>query len=230
MNLAQDAFEDLFPDKELEYQFSLKYTKQFKPYNANVRKQGKNITFHLSHKWKTVSREIQIGLLQELLSKLFKAKKGTVNKDLYHHFMKKIHIAAPKVHTHPVLEESFNRNNELFFHGLLEKTNLKWGTHSVRQLGLYEYGSDTITISKIFIDENQELLDYVMYHEMLHKHLKFECKKGKSHHHTPEFRRREALFPESKRLEQELSHLARKKRQQASSQRFFPSFFTKKFK
>lgn len=230
MTIAEDAHNDLFPERKEEFHLFIKYSKQFKPYNANVRKQGKNITFHLSHKWKRVSREIQIGLLQELLSKLFKNRKETVNKDLYHHFMKKIHIAAPKVESHPTLKESFKRNNDLFFNGLLEEANLKWGTHSVRRLGLYEYGSDTITISRIFIDERQELLDYVMYHEMLHKHLKFECKKGKSHHHTPEFKRREALFPESKQLEQELNHLVRKKRKEAAMQGFSLSFFTKKFK
>ena len=38
MSIVSDAFEDLFQEKNIEdYNFNVKYTNRFKPYNANVR-------------------------------------------------------------------------------------------------------------------------------------------------------------------------------------------------
>ena len=211
--IAEDAFRDLFPEKDAsQYSFSLGYSTKFRPYNANVRRRGKIIEFNFSHKWKSISREIQVGLCHELFAKLFKVKKQTTNMDMYMHFMRSIHIAAPKTHSDPVLEKSFESNNEKFFAGMLEITNLRWGTGSTSKLGQYEYGSDMITISTIFKDAPPELLDYVMYHEMLHKKLKFRTRNGRSFHHPPEFRRLEAQFPGSQKLERELGSFARSKR------------------
>lgn len=211
--IAEDAFKDLFPDKDAsQYSFSLEYSGKFRPYNGNVRRRGNAIEFNFSRKWKPISREIQVGLCQELYAKLFKVRKQTTNMDMYAHFMRSIHIAAPKIHSDPALEASFDRNNGQFFGGMLDITNLKWGTDSTSKLGQYEYGSDMITISTIFQDAPLELLDYVMYHEMLHKKLKFHTKNGRSFHHPPLFRKMEAEFPGSARLEKELSRFARSKR------------------
>ncbi len=212
--IIEDAFADLFPDKNLsDYSFSLDYSAKFSPYNGNVRKRGNQIEFGFSHKWKHISREIQIGLAQHLFVKLFKVKKKTTNMDIYSHFMRSIHIAAPKTIFEPILKASFEKSNEQFFNGMMEMPNLEWGSESFAKLGQYAYGSDTITISTILKDAPEGLLDYVMYHEMLHKKLKFTTSKGgRTFHHPPEFKRLEALFPNAERLEKELSIWAGKKR------------------
>ena len=124
MNLAEEAFHTLHPDKEPEYDFSIKYSNKFKPYNANIRKYRNKIELNLSKKWKTVSKEIQIGLIQSLLLKLLGGKKTTQNIELYNIFMKKIHIAIPKTKSDPILEESFNRVNEKYFYNIIDETNL----------------------------------------------------------------------------------------------------------
>jgi len=184
MSIVKDAFEDVFPDKSSnEYNLEVKYNNKFKPYNANVRYTQNSFTFNLSKKWKHVSREIQIGLLQELLMKVFKKKKSTFNTDLYNSFMKNIHIAAPKTKTDPHLESSFDRVNDKYFLGLIEKTNFTWHD-SLRRLGSYEYGSDTISISKV-LKPDENALDYVMHHEMLHKKLKFINKNGSCKPNSP---------------------------------------------
>jgi hypothetical protein len=213
-SIIEDAFTDLFPDKDLShYDFSLVYTAKFSPFNGNVKRRGNAIEFGFSHKWKHISREIQIGLAQHLLVKLFKVKRKTINMDLYTHFMKSIHIAAPKTTFDPVLKASFEKNNENFFSGMMEMPNLEWGNESFAKLGQYTYGTDTITVSTILQDAPQELLDYVMYHEMLHKKLKFTTSRnGRTFHHPPEFKRLEAKFPNAEQLEKELSHWAGKKR------------------
>ena len=209
MNLAQEAFIRLYPNKINDYNFILKYNGKFKPYNGNVKISQSNVKFSLSKSWKKISKEIQIGMIQELLVKIFKDKKRTTEMELYSIFIKNVHISIPKTASDPLLEDSFTRLNESFFYGMMEKPNLKWGDSSIRRLGRYEYGSDTITISLIFKNADSELLDYVMYHEMLHKKLKFDCKNGRTYHHNSHFKELERAFPNSRKIEKEMSKLAR---------------------
>lgn len=211
-DLIKEAFEQLYPGKEIKYNLELRYSHHFKPYNANVRLYGNKMTFHFSKNWRKISREIQIGLVQELLVKILKDKsKKTMSMELYNLFMKNVHISVPKTKTDEILEKSFDRVNETYFNGMLDKPNLQWGNASTSKLGSYEYGSDTITISTIFRNEIG-LLDYVMHHEMLHKKFKFESKNGRQVHHSSEFRRMEARFENSQLMEKEISRLARRHR------------------
>ena len=210
--LVKGAFRELYPDKELKYSVSLRYSRKFNLYNANVKLRGNNLMFSLSKEWKKISKEIQIGLIQELLSKILKNRKKTMNMELYNLFMKNVHIAVPKTKTDAILEASFGRVNEAYFNGMLDKPNLQWGNQSISKLGSYEYGSDTITISAIFKNEEQELLDYVMYHEMLHKKFKFQNRNGRTLHHSIEFRKMEAKFESKELMEKEIARLARKHR------------------
>jgi len=249
-NIIKEAFQQLYPEKELKHNFSLKYSRKFKPYNANVKLYGNDLIFKLSKDWKKISKEIQIGLIQELMIKILKESnaselrsvecenstcsrerelafnslarsatrtrsqltKKTINIELYNLFMKNVHLAIPKTKTDAILEKSFNRVNDAYFNGMLDKPNLEWGNASTSKLGSYEYGSDTITISAIFKNEKLELLDYVMYHEMLHKKFKFQNKNGRNLHHSSEFKRMESKFNNRNLIEKEISKLARKHR------------------
>jgi len=209
-SLIKEALQQLYPDKELSYSLSLKYSRKFKPYNANVKLRNNNLMFHLSKDWKKISEEIQIGLVQELLVKILKNKKRTINMELYNLFIKNVHLAVPKTKTDGILEESFDRVNEAYFNGMIDKPNLQWGNNSTSKLGSYEYGSDTITISAIFKNAKQELLDYVMHHEMLHKKFKFQSKNARNLHHSSEFKKMEAKFENRALIEREISKLARR--------------------
>ncbi len=210
MKLVEQAFAELFPNKALdEYQFEIKYTNKFKPYNANVRYRRNSFQFNLSRKWRTVSKEIQIGLIQGLLLRVFREKNNTINIDLYNSFMKHLHISVPKTNTDPILEKSFNELNENYFLGLMERPNLVWH-NSFTRLGSYEYGSDTISISKVLSDD-ADLLDYVMYHEMLHKKFKFSSNNGRTCHHTKEFKEMERKFENSMEMEEKLKRVGRKR-------------------
>ena len=219
-HLVDIAFEGVSPEKKGEYEIYLKYSGKFKPYNANIRYTGKKIWFNLSKKWSEVGDEIQIGLLQSLIIKVFKIKKTTIEIELYNSFMKNLHIAAPKTESDPILDESFNRVNEKYFFGLVEKPNLKWGFQSFRKLGSYEYGSDTITLSSILRSE-ELLMDYVMYHELLHKKHKFHNVNGRNYHHTREFQKKEKEFEESGTAELKIRKLAGKCQRKS----IFNSFF-----
>ena len=172
MNLIEQSFQQLYPEKSLDYNTKLVYSGKFKPYNANAQRTPTTITIKLSKEWKKISKDIQIGIIQILLTKVFKKSKQTFNTNLYSNFIKNIHLAIPKNKSDPILEDSFNRLNELYFNNLIEKPNLKWGKNSIRRLGSYNYQTDEITLSLI-LKNNAHLMDYVMYHEILHKKHKF---------------------------------------------------------
>ena len=214
MELAKEAFAELFPDKNInDYGFRINYTGRFKPYNANVRYRKTlaqySMQFNLSKKWRGISREIQIGLIQGLMLRIFKEKNKikTLNMELYEHFMRSIHISAPKINSEPILEDSFNRVNEKHFFGMMEKPNLV-RHNSVRRLGSYEYGSDTISISEILLSDIK-VLDYVMYHEMLHKKFKYSSDNGRTCHHSREFKKEEEKFENSGEMERKIKEIIR---------------------
>lgn len=217
--LVLTAFQALFPNKDSSsYFFYLSYSKKFKPFNANVKYRGNVYMFMLSHEWKDVSSDITIGVIQDLLLKVFKNKltpssKYPLNVELYHSFLKKVHKYKPKETEDVFLKDLFDRMNDRFFSGLLEISNLKWGSYSTRTLGHYAYGSDTITLSKVFQNiplDKIHLAEFVMYHEMLHKKHKFYVTdSGSSIHHSTAFRRDEALFGNIVSLNKELSLFAR---------------------
>ncbi len=201
MNLAEQALKRLGYNCKLEIE--LVYSGRFKGYNANIKK-GRKIRVGLSKKWKDVNKEIQIGIIQKLFCKLFKIEKKTVNMDLYNKFIKKVHMTIRKTKSEPALESSFNRVNERFFNGMIDPTNLVF-SKGRRTLGRYDFTRDTIFISR-HLTKDREALDYVMFHEMLHKHLKFKSGKRNSYH-TGEFKEREKSFPNWEKIEKRLGKL-----------------------
>ena len=222
MHIIKESFKKLYPDKEIPYSVSVKYSGKFKPYNSNVKLSFDHLEFKLSRTWKSVNREIKIGLIQSLLLKIFKDRKQTINIDLYNSFIKNLHIITPKTKTDPELEASFNRINQKYFYNIIEKPNLKWGSESISKLGSYEYQTDTITISSIFQTTSNDLLDYIMYHELLHKKHKFYTKSNRNYHHTADFKRAEKSFANIKAVEAELKNICSKKRIKRS---FFSKLF-----
>ena len=210
------AFAEIYPDRECNYEFNIFYSNRFNGYNANVKYTIYKMEFHLSKKWRQVDEDIRIGLIQSLLLKCFPTKKAktnmTFNLDLYNNFLKNIHIAIPKNDVDPMLEQSFKRVNDIYADGLVDMPNLVWGQASKRKLGSYEYSTDRIVISSELRYAPQELLDYVMYHELLHKKHKFNHKVGRSHHHTPVFKEDERRFRNFPVMEKELTAFLRKRK------------------
>jgi len=229
MSIVSESFSRLFPDKSLDKEPKIKYSNKFKDYNANVRITSSALIFSLSRKWKTIDKEIKIGLIQTLLLKIYKEKRKTTNISLYISFIKNLHITVPKSHSHPALKESFNRINNAFFYNLVETPNLEWGSTTTAKLGSYDFHTDTITISSIFLNHHN-LLDYVMYHEVLHKKLKFRNSGSKTFHHTKEFKDKEKEFPNAELLERMMKQLASRARIKSQNKRFLNSLIPRIFR
>ena len=206
MDLIQDAFLRLYPQKEFFYVTEIYYNRRLSDFNANIALHRKKIVVKMNLLWKNVDSEIKIGLIQSLLIKLFKGDiKMTTNLDLYNSFVRSISKFSPVTKTDPILEASFHRVNDSLLFGCLEKPNLQWGTHSVRKLACYNFHSNTISVSRVFENAQEHMLDLLMYHELLHKKLQFEHKGGRYSYHSPKFKQLENMFPRKKEIDAEIN-------------------------
>ncbi len=193
MNLVEKAYSDLFEGKKLNRVAKTVYSGKFKSYNANIKYNWRSVIVSMAKEWFQISDEIKIGLIQVLLVKVFKSKRKTTNMDLYSSFIKNLPKFTEPEKINPDLKKSFDRMNKTYFYDFLDVPNLVWGQESFTKLGSYEYLSNTIIISTV-LKEETELLDFVMYHEMLHKKLSYKVKNNRDMYHTSEFRKREKEF------------------------------------
>lgn len=226
MNLIQESFQRLFPEKEFSYLPEIEYSRRLGSFNANIALRENIIKINLNLQWKDIDDEIKIGLIQHLLLKAFHKKigipkKNTTNVELYNNFIKNIPSLTPKTKTDLILEASFRRVNETFFSGELERPNLTWGVNSKRKLASYCFHNDTITVSTLFKNSRTEVLDYLMYHELLHKFHKFKHKNGRSSFHTKSFREDEAKYPHFQEIEKKIEELISNKRAKRNWQGLF---------
>jgi hypothetical protein len=98
---------------------------------------------------------------------------------------------------HHNLEEIFARVNAEYFDGALSRPRLTWNkTITHRKMGHYQIPTDTVLIS-ITLDSPDVpayVVESVMYHELLHKHLGVTVVNGRRYAHTSEFREAERRF------------------------------------
>jgi hypothetical protein len=206
MDLIQDAFVRLYPQKEFAYETEIYYNRRLSEFNANIALHRKKIVLKMNLQWKNVDSEIKIGLIQSLLIKLFKVKRTTTtNLELYNSFVRNISKFSLVTKTDPVLEASFERVNDSLLFGCLEKPNFEWGRHSVRKLACYNFHSNTVSVSKVFENAPDHMLDLLMYHELLHKKLQFEHNGGRYSYHSPKFKRLENMYPQKKEVDKEIN-------------------------
>ena len=212
MSLVQQSYQRLFPLDDFPYQAFLNYNKKLGDFNANIRLKGQILEIRMNAKWKDIDDETKIGLIQHLLLKIVKKKKKTSNIELYHSFVKNIPVLTPKNNIDGQLLDSFSRVNEQLLDGQLELPNLTWGKETFRKLAHYNFHTDTITMSSLFKEAPLEIVDYIMYHEMLHKHLQFTSKNNRSSYHSPTFKRMEQMYPNYNMIEKRITSMVRSKR------------------
>ncbi len=97
------------------------------------------------------------------------------------------------------LEEIYENLNQKYFKNRLERPRLTWSARrSRRRLGYYHPESDAITISRSLDDKATHplLIEYILYHEMLHKALGIRESNGRRYAHTREFRIAEKKYKE----------------------------------
>jgi len=161
----------------------------------------------------TAPGTVQEALAWILLSKLFRKEVAAKHLDRYRRFLnrketvrqmetvrrergrKQIHPPAGKHHD---LIEIFEEVNFHYFHGLMARPEIGWSpTISRTILGHYDSAHHAIVISRILdsAEVPRFVVEYVMYHEMLHLRYPEARHGGRRCVHTEEFRKAEAQFP-----------------------------------
>ncbi|MCI0391092.1 MAG: hypothetical protein MOB07_20285 [Acidobacteria bacterium] len=113
------------------------------------------------------------------------------------------------------LDESFNRVNREYFDDQMAKPNLVWNrTLTMRKFGQYQPGRDTLMVS-ITLDDPQVpmyVIDFVIYHELLHKKHGAMMVNGRRQVHSPGFRADERRFKKFDEATHHLKSLALRQR------------------
>lgn len=110
------------------------------------------------------------------------------------------------------LGDSFHRVNAAYFAGHMARPRLAWSrTESGRKFGHYEFARDSLVISRRLDDPAipSWLLDFVMYHELLHKRHGLRWVNGRGLAHTAAFREDERRFERYQEAEAMLQRLSR---------------------
>ena len=118
-------------------------------------------------------------------------------------------FAAGSVHD---LRDSFHRVNQAYFSGKLDKPHLVWSnrlTH--RKFGHYQWDTDTVMLSRSLDHPGipDLAVDYVMYHELLHKKLGAKYVQHNRIAHTGDFRKAESRFRDLAQAKRILNRIAR---------------------
>jgi predicted metal-dependent hydrolase len=95
------------------------------------------------------------------------------------------------------LDQLFDRLNEQYFRRSLDKPRLSWSAKkSHHVLGRYDLTHHTIFISRVFDspDVPPYVVEYVMFHEMLHLKHQSRVHDSRLMVHTPEFKAEEQSF------------------------------------
>ena len=96
------------------------------------------------------------------------------------------------------LDELFDDLNAQFFGGLLAKPQLSWSPGKSRNtLGHFDPAHNAIIISRVFDHPKipRFLVEYIVYHEMLHLKFPVEYNRSRRRVHTKDFQRNERAFP-----------------------------------
>lgn len=95
------------------------------------------------------------------------------------------------------LDEIFDDINEIYFRDAIQKPVLSWSSgKTYRILGHHDSTHQTIIISKSLDDKKvpRFVVEYVVFHEMLHIFHPVEIRNGRRIVHSPQFKRNERTF------------------------------------
>lgn len=123
---------------------------------------------------------------------------------------KVISTAAGEIYN---LEEIFARINAQYFQNSIPKPTLTWSARQTyRILGHHDATHETIVISKSLDDEKVPLyvVEFIVFHEMLHIFHPTTHRDGRRYNHTPQFRADEKKFAHFEKSENWIEQNARR--------------------
>ena len=150
--------------------------------------------------------QVLLALMEATLCSSFKSKKSIIRNYSrtaeYHQVREKLEYLAipPESYSggaHHNLSDSFYRVNTTYFDGKLDKPHLVWSNRLTRRkFGHYQEDTNTVLISRTLDQHHTPLfvVDFVMYHELLHMKLGSRISKNRRYIHTREFKKLESDY------------------------------------
>jgi hypothetical protein len=190
--------------------------------NHTIRIRKQRIYVRVSDILRDAPRPVHHALAHILVGKLFNKKVTREYEDLYREYAYQPHVlrasdlarrqrgrkqlngAAGRVYD---LDKIFDRLNRRYFNNELPKPALSWSARRTKRiLGHHDSVHDAIVISRSLDhpDTPQFLVEYVLYHEMLHIKHRPRIVNGRRLFHTSAFRAEEKRFD---RYEEAIAHL-----------------------
>lgn len=178
----------------------------------SVRYTSRGILFRLSDLMEDAPRPVIEATGHLLLARLHHRKCPTRYERLYYEFTRsddmdeasheahsarrRVRLPDPKGHWYD-LRDSFERINATYYKGQLPEFELTWSESQARTLlGHHDGHLNRITVSRIMDSPKvpQYVLDYIMFHEILHFVIPIARQNGRRVVHPPKFRKAEKVY------------------------------------
>ena len=209
-NIYAEAFQILSKDEKIP-----EIDVRFYPYigiNHTIRVREGKIFVRITEICREMPLEEQRALAFILVSKLLRKKVPPAARKIYSEFIKSQEIRDSAAENKRVrgrkivttskgeiydLDKIFENMNLIYFQNAVPKPVLTWSTRKTyRILGHYDAAHQTIVISRSLDRKKvpQYVVEYVVFHEMLHIQHPTTHRNGRRYNHTPAFRRDEEKF------------------------------------
>ncbi len=188
---------------------------EFYPYvgiSSRIRLRGGTFFVRISDILSDAPAEFHAALAQILIRKLFRRSIPAKDLQIYRDYLKQTLIQEKSIANRRArgrkivttakgktynLDEIFLFLNQIYFQNALAKPTLTWSAKKTfRILGHHDSAHETIAVSKSLDDPHvpRFVVEYVVYHEMLHIKHPTSYRNGRRYNHTPQFRRDEREF------------------------------------
>ena len=211
LEIFQDTYRELRPGSlppELKIEFFA-----FANVNNTIRLREGRLLVRLSDLLEGAPEAVLRAIAHILLAKMYRRPIDRGQAARYrkyvasHEIVRKTHLVrqirgrkqlrSPRGHFYD-LDAIFEELNTRFFHGLMARPRMSWSqTKTRRILGHYDPAHNAIIISKIFDHPGVPayVLEYIVYHEMLHLKHPVRLRGSRRCVHSAEFQAEEKLFP-----------------------------------
>jgi predicted metal-dependent hydrolase len=213
---------------------------EFYPYvgiNHTIRVREGRVYVRVGEICRDMPLSAQRALAYVLVSKLYRRRAPKELRELYSDYIKTEHIRERATESKRTrgrkivsgtegeaydLDKIFDRLNIKHFDGKLPKPVLTWSARKTyRVLGHHDATHDTVVISRSLDsrDTPRFVVEYVLFHEMLHIHHPTVHHNGRRYNHTAVFRRDEEKFEHYERAEEWIERNVRKLQRNARKKR-----------
>jgi SprT-like family len=206
------------PDFQIEY-------RPFASLRSRIELRGNRVRVYLSDLLQEAPVLVLEGLAEILLGRLFRRRASREARECYMAYVfdpavrerlnatrrKRGRVRLlPARGRHFDLERIFARLKERFFNGELAACRIGWSPNGSRTiLGRYDPAHRTIAISRVLDAPSVpgEVVDYLVFHEMLHIQFPLKRRGDRRVVHSREFREAEKRFPHYRQARERLKKL-----------------------